>query len=99
MESLKLKAEVREKIGGLSSKTSIYKESKIPGIIYGGKDEPQPILVKNNELLKIINNEDQSVALNVKNEIESINTLINKLVDQLNNGGRLFYIGSGTSGR
>ena len=52
MESLKLKAEVREKIGGLSSKTSIYKESKIPGIIYGGKDEPQPILVKNNELLK-----------------------------------------------
>ena len=51
------------------------------------------------DLLKIINNEDQSVALNVKNEIESINTLINKLVDQLNNGGRLFYIGSGTSGR
>ena len=57
MESLKLKAEVREKIGGLSSKTAIYKESKIPGIIYGGKDEPQPILVKNNELLKIINND------------------------------------------
>jgi len=51
------------------------------------------------DLLKIINKEDQSVALNVKNEIESINTLINKLVDQLNNGGRLFYIGSGTSGR
>ena len=51
------------------------------------------------DLLKIINDEDQSVALNVKNEIESINTLINKLVDQLNNGGRLFYIGSGTSGR
>ena len=46
------------------------------------------------DLLKIINNEDQSVALNVKNEIESINTLINKLVDQLNNGWRLFYIGS-----
>ena len=57
MESLKLKAEVREKIGGLSSKTAIYKENKIPGIIYGGKDEPQPILVKKNELLKIINNE------------------------------------------
>ena len=57
MESLKLKAEVREKTGGLSSKTAIYKENKIPGIIYGGKDEPQPILVKKNELLKIINNE------------------------------------------
>ena len=35
----------------------MYKENKIPGIIYGGKDEPLPILVNNNELLKIINNE------------------------------------------
>ena len=41
----------------LSSKTAVYKENKIPGIIYGGKDEPLPILVNNNELLKIINNE------------------------------------------
>ena len=57
MENLKLKAEVREKVGGLSSKTAIYKDNKIPGIIYGGKDKPQPILVKNNELLKIIHNE------------------------------------------
>ena len=57
MESLKLKAEKREKVGGLSSKTAVYKENKIPGIIYGGKDEPLPILVNNNELLKIINNE------------------------------------------
>ncbi len=57
MENLKLKAEKREKIGGLSSKTAIYKENKIPGIIYGGKGEPLPILVNNNELLKIINKE------------------------------------------
>ena len=57
MEKLKLKAEKRETVGGLSSKTAVYKENKIPGIIYGGKDEPLPILVNNNELLKIINNE------------------------------------------
>ena len=57
MENLKLKAEKREKVGGLNSKTAVYKENKIPGIIYGGKDEPLPILVNNNELLKIINNE------------------------------------------
>ena len=57
MGNLKLKAEKREKVGGLSSKTAVYKENKIPGIIYGGKDEPLPILVNNNELLKIINNE------------------------------------------
>ena len=57
MENLKLKAEKRGKVGGLSSKTAVYKKNKIPGIIYGGKDEPLPILVNNNELLKIINNE------------------------------------------
>ena len=57
MENLKLKAEKRENVGGLSSKTAVYKENKIPGILYGGKDEPLPILVNNNELLKIINNE------------------------------------------
>ena len=57
MENLKLKAEKEKKVGGLSSKTAVYKENKIPGIIYGGKDEPLPILVNNNELLKIINNE------------------------------------------
>ena len=37
METLKLKAEIREKVGGLSSKQLIYKEGRIPGIIYGGK--------------------------------------------------------------
>ena len=57
METLKLKAEIREKVGGLSSKKLIYKEGRIPGIIYGGKNDPQPIFVQKNELLKIISNE------------------------------------------
>ena len=57
METLKLKAEIREKVGGLSSKQLIYKEERIPGIIYGGKNDPQPIFVQQNELLKIISNE------------------------------------------
>ena len=57
METLKLKAEIREKVGGLSSKQLIYKEERIPGIIYGGKNDPQPIFVQKNELLKIISNE------------------------------------------
>ena len=39
MENIKFKAEQREKTGGLSSKQSIYNDRKIPGIIYGGKDE------------------------------------------------------------
>ena len=57
METLKLKAEKRDEIGGLAPKKAIYKENKIPGIIYGGKDQPQPIYVQKNELLKIISNE------------------------------------------
>ena len=57
METLKLKAEIREKVGGLSSKQLIYKKGRIPGIIYGGKNDPQPIFVQKNELLKIISNE------------------------------------------
>ena len=57
METLRLKAEKREEIGGLAPKKAIYKENKVPGIIYGGKDQPQPIYVQKNELLKIISNE------------------------------------------
>ncbi|MFL2636922.1 MAG: N-acetylmuramic acid 6-phosphate etherase [Flavobacteriaceae bacterium] len=50
-------------------------------------------------LLKIINKEDQSVANNVKKAIPEINKLVKNVVKQLNKKGRLFYIGSGTSGR
>jgi large subunit ribosomal protein L25 len=57
MEILKLKAEVREKTGGLSSRKAIYQNKLVPGVVYGGKDAPVAIQVKNNELLKIINNE------------------------------------------
>ena len=51
------------------------------------------------DLLKIINKEDQSVANNVKDAIPQIDKLVKKIVKQLNKNGRLFYIGSGTSGR
>ena len=56
MENIKFKAEQREKTGGLSSKQSIYNERKIPGIIYGGKDEPLPILINENDLIRVTSN-------------------------------------------
>jgi N-acetylmuramic acid 6-phosphate etherase len=51
------------------------------------------------ELLTNINKEDQRVALAVEKELPQIEKLTQKVVFQLKNGGRLFYIGAGTSGR
>ncbi|NCQ58524.1 MAG: N-acetylmuramic acid 6-phosphate etherase, partial [Flavobacteriales bacterium] len=51
------------------------------------------------ELLVNINAEDQNVPNAVKNAIPQIEKLVEVIVNQLKNGGRLFYIGAGTSGR
>ncbi len=51
------------------------------------------------ELLEIINNEDNTVPNAVRLCIPDIEKLVNVIVEKLENGGRLFYIGSGTSGR
>ncbi|AOW21940.1 N-acetylmuramic acid 6-phosphate etherase [Urechidicola croceus] len=52
-----------------------------------------------NELLTNINNEDKKVALAVEKSIPEIEKLVTEIVSKLNNNGRLFYIGAGTSGR
>ena len=52
-----------------------------------------------NELLTNINHEDQSVAIAVQKVIPSIEKLVAQIVVKLKAGGRLFYIGAGTSGR
>lgn len=51
------------------------------------------------ELLNIINKEDQTVAFAVKKVLPQIENLLKKTVEQVQSGGRLFYIGAGTSGR
>lgn len=52
-----------------------------------------------NELLINMNNEDKSVPIAVEKAIPEIETFIERIVDQMKKGGRLFYIGAGTSGR
>jgi len=52
-----------------------------------------------NELLTSINNEDKTVAVAVEKSIPQIEKLVEQIVTKLKNGGRLFYIGAGTSGR
>src|SRR5690606_22415376 len=51
------------------------------------------------ELLENINREDQKVALAVKETIPQIESFVNELYPRMKRGGRLFYIGAGTSGR
>lgn len=51
------------------------------------------------EILTHINTEDQIVPTAVGKAIPQIEALVNAIVLRLENGGRLFYIGAGTSGR
>ncbi len=51
------------------------------------------------EVLRIINAEDHKVAGAVEREIPRIAPAVSAIVDRLGRGGRLFYIGAGTSGR
>lgn len=51
------------------------------------------------EMLQKINEEDKKVALAVEKEIPQIADAIDKTVERMHNGGRLIYIGAGTSGR
>ncbi len=51
------------------------------------------------ELLNNINTEDQTVANSVKKVTPMMEKLIDDIIIRMKNGGRLFYIGAGTSGR
>ena len=50
-------------------------------------------------MLKLINREDARVAAAVGQQLESIARVVDAVVLRLESGGRLFYVGSGTSGR
>lgn len=51
------------------------------------------------DLVSIINKEDHSVAKSVGKNLDKIEKLINNIEPRMHKGGRLFYIGAGTSGR
>lgn len=51
------------------------------------------------DLLVNINREDQTVATAVQKSLPQIEKLTSQVVEKLHNGGRLFYLGAGTSGR
>ncbi|GGI02737.1 MULTISPECIES: N-acetylmuramic acid 6-phosphate etherase [Mammaliicoccus] len=51
------------------------------------------------QFVEVMNNEDQKVAQFIKEENKAIANLITQVIKGLNNGGRLIYMGAGTSGR
>jgi N-acetylmuramic acid 6-phosphate etherase len=51
------------------------------------------------EILKGINDEDKTVPLAIEKSIPQIDKLVTAVSERMAKGGRLFYIGAGTSGR
>lgn len=51
------------------------------------------------DLLSNMNHEDKSVPLAIEKELPAIEQFIDACYERMKNGGRLFYIGAGTSGR
>ena len=50
-------------------------------------------------ILRLINAEDSSVAKAVRRELAYISRAVEMTIETFSSGGRLFYIGAGTSGR
>lgn len=51
------------------------------------------------EILKIINEEDKTIAGEIEKKLADIEKVTTQVVETFKNGGRLFYMGAGTSGR
>lgn len=51
------------------------------------------------EILTLINSEDAKVALAVREEIPHVAVVVEEIVTRFKLGGKLFYVGAGTSGR
>lgn len=52
-----------------------------------------------NDILKTINREDQNIAIAVQATIPDIEKTVELTVNSIQKGGRVFYVGAGTSGR
>lgn len=67
-------------------------------------EERNPVSMKidqmdTEEIIRLINQEDAKVAEAVRAEIPAIKKAVDMIVDRMRKGGRLFYVGAGTSGR
>lgn len=56
-------------------------------------------ILSTREVLQVINDADKGVAFAVERELANIAQSVDLIVERMNAGGRLFYVGAGTSGR
>jgi N-acetylmuramic acid 6-phosphate etherase len=83
----------------MSKHTSLFEQLKSLSSEQGNNRSSMIDSKKINEILSIINSEDQKVAQAVRKEAPSISKAVELVVESLKSGGRLIYIGAGTSGR
>lgn len=74
---------------------------KLETLVTEGRNENTLEIDKKDTLgiVELINNEDKTVAHAVEKEKESIAKAVDIIVERMKQGGRLFYVGAGTSGR
>jgi len=51
------------------------------------------------EILKIMNKEDEKVIYAIRSVLKDISAVVEIVVDSIKNGGHIFFVGAGTSGR
>ncbi|MGV8980978.1 N-acetylmuramic acid 6-phosphate etherase [Clostridium sp.] len=68
-------------------------------MVKGNENEYNLDTMSTFEILKKVNDEDKKIAIAIKEELGSIEKAVALIVESLEKGGRLFYIGSGTSGK
>lgn len=74
-------------------------ENSFQRITEAGSNHQNLDLLSTRALLEGINAEDQGVPAAVSKAIPAIELLVDRVVLAMQNGGRLFYLGAGTSGR
>lgn len=73
----------------------------IKNITTEGRNELTRVIdqLNSREIVELINNEDKTVPLSVEAALDQIAALVDAVVEKLRLGGRLIYMGAGTSGR
>ncbi|MFZ9760723.1 MAG: N-acetylmuramic acid 6-phosphate etherase [Candidatus Kapaibacteriota bacterium] len=79
--------------------TSLFKEISNLATEQRNQRSSDIDLMSTMEILELINSEDAMVAHAIKDELPSIEKAVDIITEQFKLGGRLFYVGAGTSGR